>query len=217
MDIKVYSAIAAVQGAIAKDGIGKDRTNTQGVSFKYRGIDDVYNALAPILSENKLCILPRIMSKEVVERVSKSGGALFYTTVAAEFDLVSAEDGSKHTVSSYGEAMDSGDKSIGKAMSYAYKAMAFMTFCVPTEGDNDPDAQSHEVAPKATVKPQEAPQATEEWNLEKAGATLVSLKGETKAIKDWDASARSWMAEKHANPMVKSAAKYYNEHEVPFA
>lgn len=59
--------------------------------------------------------------------------------------------------------------------------------------------------------------SSEDWNLEKAGATLVSLKGETKAIKDWDASARSWMAEKHANPMVKSAAKYYNEHEVPFA
>ena len=62
-----------------------------------------------------------------------------------------------------------------------------------------------------------APGSSEDWNLEKAGATLVSLKGETKAIKDWDASARSWMAEKHANPMVKSAAKYYNEHEVPFA
>jgi len=152
MDIKVYQAISNVTGALSKEGIGKDNKNvTQG--FKYRGIDDVYNALAPILAENKLNILPRMMSKEVVERPSKSGGTLFYTTITAEFDLVSAEDGSKHTVSAYGEAMDSGDKSIGKAMSYAYKAMAFMTFSIPTDGENDPDAQTHEVAPKASLSP----------------------------------------------------------------
>lgn len=46
--------------------------------------------------------------------------------------------------------MDSGDKSVGKAMSYAYKAMAFSTFCIPTEGDHDADATTHEVL--ATTK-----------------------------------------------------------------
>lgn len=154
--MEVYNAISKVQGELAKYGISKDQTNKmQG--FKYRGIDDVYNSLAPILSENKLCILPRMVSKECVERQSIKGGALQYTTITVEFDIVSAVDGSKHTVSSYGEAMDSGDKSIGKAMSYAYKAMAFMTFSIPTEGDNDPDAQSHEVLPK-TAQLQAVPQ-----------------------------------------------------------
>lgn len=150
--LKVYEAIAAVTGALAAEGISKSKTNQQQ-GFKYRGIDDVYNALSSLLAEHKLCILPRITSKEVVERVNAKGTALFYTTVAAEFDMVSAVDGSKHTVSSYGEAMDSGDKSIGKAMSYAYKAMAFMAFCIPTEGDNDPDAQCHEVQPRTAAKP----------------------------------------------------------------
>jgi hypothetical protein len=151
MENEIYKAISAVQGALAKEGIGKDQKNAQQ-GFKYRGIDDVYNSLAPLLSENKLCILPRMMNKEVVERQSKSGGVLTYTTITAEFDLVSAIDGSKHTVSSYGEAMDSGDKSIGKAMSYAYKAMAFMTFSIPTDGENDPDAETHEVAPKVLAE-----------------------------------------------------------------
>lgn len=160
MENKVYAAISAVQAELSDSGISKDRTNTQGFSFKYRGIDDTYNTLAPILSKNKLCILPRMVSKEVVERTSAKGGTLIYTTVAAEYDFVSAEDGSKHVVGPiYGEAMDSGDKSIGKAMSYAYKSMAFMTFSIPTDGENDPDAQTHELAwqQPSTTKPAGTP------------------------------------------------------------
>lgn len=45
--------------------------------------------------------------------------------VKAEFDFVATEDGSKHTVVTYGEAMDSGDKATNKAMSIAYKYAAF--------------------------------------------------------------------------------------------
>jgi len=46
--------------------------------------------------------------------------------------------------------MDSGDKATNKAMSAAYKYMAFQTFAIPTEGDNDADAHTHEVASKRT-------------------------------------------------------------------
>lgn len=142
--MEVYKAITQVTAALAKTGIAKSKQNQQQ-GFKYRGIDDVYNELATLLATNNLCILPRMITKEVTERTNAKGTALFYTSITAEFDLVSSVDGSKHTVSSYGEAMDSGDKSVGKAMSYAYKSMAFMTFAIPTEGDNDPDAQCHEV------------------------------------------------------------------------
>jgi hypothetical protein len=154
--IAVYAAISAVQGELAKEGISKDKTNQQQ-GFKYRGIDQVYGALSPLLSKHKLCIIPRIVSKEVVERINAKGTALFYTTVEAEFDIVSAVDGSNHVSRTYGEAMDSGDKSIGKAMSYAYKAMAFMLFAVPTEGDNDPDAHTHEVKPQHAPPPPAKP------------------------------------------------------------
>lgn len=147
--IGVYKAIVAVQAALAKEGIAKDRKCTQGATYNFRGIDDVYNALAPFLSDAHLCILPRMLKREVVERVSKSGGALFYTTVDAEFDFVSSDDGSKHTVGPmYGEAMDSGDKGTNKAMSAAYKYAAFQAFCIPTEGDNDTENKTHEVKGK---------------------------------------------------------------------
>ena len=145
---RVYSAIAAVMADLGVTGISKDRANQQQ-GYKFRGIDDVYNALSPILSRHNLCMLPRMLSREVVERQTAKGNALFYVTVEAEFDLISAEDGSKHTIRTYGEAMDSADKATNKAMSAAYKYAAMQAFAIPTEGDNDADATTHEVQAQA--------------------------------------------------------------------
>jgi len=140
----VYAAIAWVQGQLARKGISKDNKNQQQ-GYKFRGIDDVYNALAPLLSEAGLCILPRVLHREVTETTTTKGGKLFYVVLDMEFDLVGI-DGSMHTVKTCGEAMDSGDKATNKAMSAAYKYACLQTFCIPTQGDNDADATTHEVA-----------------------------------------------------------------------
>lgn len=150
--MSVYKAITAVSLALSKEGISKDRKNDQQ-GYKFRGIDDVYNALAPLLANNGLCILPRVLSRECVERTTAKGNAIFYVTVHVEFDLVSADDGSKHTVAMYGEAMDTADKATNKAMSAAYKYMAMEVFAIPTEGDNDADATTHDVKPVSKVLP----------------------------------------------------------------
>lgn len=156
--MEVYKAINAVQSALAKTGIAKDRTNTQGAGYKFRGIDDVYNAIAPLLAEHGLCILPRMLTRSCEDRLTKAGGNLFYVTVEAEFDVVSALDGSKHTIRTFGEAMDSGDKATNKAMSAAYKYAAFQMFAIPTEGDNDADGHSHDVASRQqAAKPAQQP------------------------------------------------------------
>jgi hypothetical protein len=141
----VYAKIAAVQSALARTGIAKSRRNAQQ-GYSFRGIDEVYAALAPLLAEHGLCVLPRILTREVVERTTAKGGALFNVTVEAEFDFVSADDGSTHTVRTFGEAMDSADKATNKAMSAAYKYAALMAFAIPTEGDNDADATTHDLA-----------------------------------------------------------------------
>ncbi len=145
----VYAAINAVMADIAKEGIAKDRKN-ESQGFSFRGIDDVYNALSPILARHKLIILPRVLSRTVNERITvkeyngqKKESVLFYVAVEVEFDLIAAADGSKHTIKTYGEAMDSGDKATNKAMSAAFKYAAMQAFCIPTEGDNDADAQTH--------------------------------------------------------------------------
>ena len=147
----VYVAINKVQAALAKDGVTKSRKNKEQ-GYAFRGIDEIFNALAPYLAENGLCILPRILSRTVSERQTKSGGVLFTTIVEAEYDFIAVADSSKHTVRVYGEAMDTADKSCNKAMSAAYKYACLQTFCIPTEGENDADATTHQVA--AAPQPQ---------------------------------------------------------------
>lgn len=176
--MKVYKAISEVSGEMLT-GIAKDRKNQQQ-GFMFRGIDAVYNALAPALVKHGLLILPRITSRTVTERATKSGGALFYVVVEAEFDFVSTEDGSKHTVKTYGEAMDSGDKATNKAMSIAYKYAAFQAFCIPTEDTAiDADATAHNVASQPrNNQPQSAQQQSKQ--------PLDTLEGQTlNAVAQW--------------------------------
>ncbi len=157
----VYQLISEVSAEMSKEGISKNNKNqTQG--YKFRGIDDVYNALAPIMSKAGLVVLPRVLSRECIERQTKSGGVLFYTTVEMEFDFVSSFDGSKHVVKTFGEAMDSADKSTNKAMSAAYKYACMQSFCIPTEGDNDADAVTHTVAPAKPEPTDEEKKARDE-------------------------------------------------------
>lgn len=142
----VYKKIHSVMADMAKVGIGKDKRNQQQ-NFNYRGIDDVMNALAPLLVKHELLVLPRVLKREMTQRESKSGGQLFCVCVEMEFDFIAVEDGSKHVVGPIiGEGMDSGDKASNKAQSIAYKYACFEAFCIPTEATAaEADAEVHNV------------------------------------------------------------------------
>jgi len=150
--MKVYESIASVSAELAHSGISKDRNNLQQ-GYKFRGIDDCLNALAPLLAKHHLVLLPEVLERDKAERETKQGGALFYVTVKVKYVFVNTEDFSKHDVITYGEAMDTADKATNKAMSAAYKYAVIQAFCIPTEGDNDADATTYDVkaSPVRTV------------------------------------------------------------------
>lgn len=159
----VYKVINAVHKELAKIGIQKsDRNNFD--KYNFRGIDAVYNTVSPILANHGLLILQRVLSCNTVERVSQKGGALYFTTVDVEFDLVSASDGSKHTIKTYGEGMDRSDKSVNKALTAAYKYALFQAFCIPVEGSPDADSEGHDVAP---TKPKPIMVSDEKFTINK--------------------------------------------------
>lgn len=141
----VLQGIGQVIAAFADNGIGKNRKN-ESQGFKFRGIDDVMNRMAQHLTEASLVIAPNIRSREVHERVNTRGNPLFYVTVQVDYTVYSSIDGSSIVVSVPGEAMDSGDKATNKALSIAYKYMAFQLFAIPI--DEDPDATTHVVGKK---------------------------------------------------------------------
>lgn len=171
---KVYRAINKVQAALAKVGIKKDSLNTQQ-KYNFRGIDDIYNTLAGLLAVHSLVIIPRVVGKKMEERTANSGAPIFSVTVKVEYDFVSAQDGSTHTATVMGEAMDSGDKATNKAMSAAYKYLCLQTFCIPTEGDNDADGTTHNLTPAKQAYAEQnhpAPAHSETRTVSKPSTTL---------------------------------------------
>jgi hypothetical protein len=142
---QVLRGIQQVIAAFAENGIAKNRKN-ESQGFKFRGIDDVMNRMAKHLNEANLVIAPRISSREVNERVNSRGNPLFYVTVQVDYTIYSTIDGSSIVCSVPGEAMDSGDKATNKALSIAYKYLAFQLFAIPI--DEDPDATTHTVGAK---------------------------------------------------------------------
>jgi hypothetical protein len=143
---EVYQAICKVAKELSRDGIAKGHKNQQQ-GYGFRGIDDVMNALSALLAGAELIILPRMRTRRQEERRTAADKPLFYVTVKADFDFVSARDGSIHTVTMFGEAMDSADKATNKAMSAAYKYACLQVFCIPTEGMADADQTTPQLAP----------------------------------------------------------------------
>lgn len=104
---KIYAAIA---GVISDCGfVSKDKVNKQQ-GFKYRSVDDVFNALHPALAKNKVFIVPTILERkeEVIGQTAK-GAKIIKVVCKIKFTFY-GEDGSSFCSIIYGEGMDMGDK-----------------------------------------------------------------------------------------------------------
>lgn len=142
--MNIYESITKIMEEVP--AIGKTKTNkVQG--FKFRGIDDVMNALQPLLSKNKVFIVPEILEQTREERTTQKGGNLIYSICKIKYKFY-AEDGSSIEAITIGEGMDSGDKATNKAMAIAMKYALFQVFCIPTEEMKDPDSESPEESTK---------------------------------------------------------------------
>jgi hypothetical protein len=143
--MNIYETIPKVMESIG--AVTKDKKNTSGQTFMYRGIDDVMNALSPAMTQFKLFVVPEVLEQLREERTSKTGTSLIYSVCKIKYTFY-AEDGSNISAVVIGEAFDSGDKATNKAMSVAFKYACFQVFCIPTEEMIDPDSEVHEFANK---------------------------------------------------------------------
>ena len=141
---KVFQAMNRVQGDIARLGIGKNQKNYHQ-KYNFRGIDDVYNALAPLLAKHGLLILPSVDAREACAVQTSKGGTTNHVCLQIVYTFISVEDGSSFNLTVYGEAQDTSDKGTPKAMSAAYKYMAIQCFAIPIVGDEDADYWSPDI------------------------------------------------------------------------
>ena len=153
---KIFASLNAIMQDLCVEGIAKSKQASMGGAgqYKFRGIDDVYNELGPLLAKHGVIVTPSYYELTNSERTSSKGGTMYHSTVRGTFTFYSIADGSAVIVECYGEASDYGDKAVGKAQSYAFKDALIKGLCIPTEGDNDPDATVHPPSkPKAINLP----------------------------------------------------------------
>lgn len=122
--------------------ISKTEKNQQQ-GFKFRGIDNVMNELHELFSKNDVFILQEVQNFTTENRISKSGGTNTFTRATIKFKYMTT-DGSFVETTNVGEAMDSGDKGMNKAMSIALKYSLLQMFLIPTEESKDPDLNTPE-------------------------------------------------------------------------
>lgn len=138
---EIHEAIPAIMAEIGI--ISKDRTN-ESQRYKFRGIDDVYNAVHPLLIKYKVFTVPEILEVKDEQVTTSKGNVLFYSRMLIKYTMF-AKDGSFITGTVRGEGMDSGDKASNKAMAVAHKYFFIQIFAIPTGEAVDPENDSHEV------------------------------------------------------------------------
>lgn len=204
----IHIATLQMRAAIAAaGGIAKTRESTGTGSFKFRGVDDTYNKLAPMFPHFGINPTPKWSHElEWTEYHTKSGSDMTHVVVRGTLELVYAYDPSSViSLTLIGEAADAGDKVIGKAQSYAMKKALLDFFTIPTEGDNDPDAKNHEregPRVKRGSTPAKASEPSEEdvHNLQTWNDRWSSVE----SPEDYNAACEEW---KSAPQVVRSNAE----------
>lgn len=140
----IQEALADVMAAVrslAKDE--KYEGNRASDSYNFRGVDSVMNALGPALREARVILLPHLVSSthETV-LIGRNQTPMGYSKVTVRYRFVGPR-GDHLDVQVPGEAMDSGDKAIAKAMSVALRIALLQTFVLPTD-EPDPDSEKYE-------------------------------------------------------------------------
>jgi hypothetical protein len=141
--VPVAVALNRVQRDIG--AISKDRRATGGQTFAFRGIEDVMNALHPILVEHGVLIVPDADDAvwEFHERVSSAGNKSVNTQVRQRvaYKLVGPM-GDHIEAASMGEGSDFSDKATNKSTSSALKYLLTTLFSIPTQDMEDSDRDS---------------------------------------------------------------------------
>jgi hypothetical protein len=200
--MSVYAGLAAARDYLAEKGLGKNQEN-KNQGFKFRGIDDLYGILQPALAHAKLVMAPDLGHYDRKEYTKADGKLQFYTMVTVQYRFTSLIDGSEAMFGYAGEAADTGDKSLSKALTMAFKSFCFHVFQIPLNGndDNDKHVAEEVEGPKLDPELKSALEDVANVGLDAFRGYWKGMSKEDRALaqqdKKWFTALRE-TAEKHA-------------------
>jgi ERF superfamily len=172
METLIASKMAAVLADTTP--VEKNGVNSQQ-GFKFRSIDDTVGSVRRALIKHSVAILPEVLNVERSTYQTKSGMVMNVADVLVSYTFL-AEDGSSVVTTMAGQAADSGDKAVSKALSMAFKYLCFQTFLCGTDGDPD-----SEVAPEAATEPHRGLSQADKTRLTALGKKYGLAKEQLKA------------------------------------
>jgi hypothetical protein len=142
MDVPVHVAWSRVMGDV--QWLGKGR---QARDYKYRGIDDVMDLVAPVVRKHGVMVIPvgAVPTYEIIH--TSKGAAMNYCRIVSRFEVFGPR-GDSFIGETPGEAFDNGDKSSTKAQSVALRTFYIQALALAT---NRPQldteyGEQHEIA-----------------------------------------------------------------------
>jgi hypothetical protein len=190
----VIEALARVQleiGGIAKLSPAERQRlglggGEKGITYAYRGIDQISAAAQPLFGQFGIVIVPMLQSSDV-EQITVNERPWTDTTVRVQWNIFGPGGKDDAIVAiTEGQGRDNSDKGINKAMTGAYKNLLLRLLCIGDPSD-DPDNERHE------LQPWKDPDPTVPDNQE-AAALIDRLRAVAAADPQAGAALKEWAA-----------------------
>jgi ERF superfamily len=135
-----YMTVVECMGRIIAElpAIGKTQRNTQQ-GFNFPGIDDVQNALTPLLGRYGVVPMPHVLERIASTRTTNGGGTMYEINLHVRYTFY-GPGGDSIVGSGWGEGTDLGDKATSKAMTTALKDVLFQALQIATSEQSEADA-----------------------------------------------------------------------------
>jgi len=155
----IFGRLAKVMKEVK--AIEKAQQSGGGGNYRFRGIDDMYNALHDLLAKHEIFCAPSVTSSVRSSYQTAKGSTMQQVTTTMKYRYY-APDGSYVDSECIGEGADVSDKATSKSLAMAHKYNVVQMFFIKT--DNKDDVEAHDIegegkkpAPKPTPKPTPKP------------------------------------------------------------
>ncbi len=130
----IYQKLIEVRKAVP----GLKKSN-KGFEYSYVSSSQTLTALRKAMDDEGLLLIPQVLSAGVKDHTTSKGNHQFFTLLEMKFIWVNADNPEEKICCDwYGQGLDSGEKGVGKALTYAEKYFFLKFFNIPTDKD-DPD------------------------------------------------------------------------------
>lgn len=171
-ELSIHQAMAAVLKDLP--AIGKNQRNQQQ-GYQFRGIDDVIDALNPLLAKHGVFFVPDVIERIESARQTRNGGTMWVVNLHVRYRFYGPA-GDSVEATAWGEGTDSGDKATQKAMTGAMKYVLFQVFAIATHEQAEADSDRTTPAPSARRSTKSAEAGSEQTLGRVSGPEPVSAR-----------------------------------------